>query len=123
VGLASLDIFRDERVLESLPPKIERLQSHLARIAELPAVGAVRQCGLVAGIDLVADKASRRPFPWQEQRGMKASLAARRHGAILRPLGDVVVLWPPLSITLDEIDSLCHAAEAGIRDATAGLSG
>ena len=49
---------------------------------------------------------------------MKACLAARKHGAILRPLGDVVVIWPPLSITLDELDCLCAAAEAGIRDAT-----
>ena len=118
VGLASLDLFRDEAVLESLPPKIARLKIHLERIAKLGAVGAVRQCGLVGGIDLVADKPSRRAYPWQEQRGMKACLAARKHGAILRPLGDVVVIWPPLSITLDELDCLCAAAEAGIRDAT-----
>jgi len=118
VGLESLNIFRDERVLEGLPPKIERLQEQLARIAGLDHVGAVRVRGLVAGIDLVADKTSRRAFPWQEQRGMKASLAARKHGAILRPLGDVVVLWPPLSIALDELDRLCIAAEAGIRAAT-----
>ena len=119
VGLASLDIFRDEAVLESLPPKIARLGEHLARIAKLPAVGEVRQCGLVGGIDLVAAKAPRRAYPWQEQRGMKACLAARQHGAILRPLGDVVVIWPPLSITLDELDRLCAATEAGIRAATA----
>ena len=118
VGLASLDLFRDEAVLESLPPKIARLKIHLERIAELGAVGAVRQCGLVGGIDLVADKPSRRAYPWQEQRGMKACLAARKHGAILRPLGDVVVIWPPLSITLDELDALCAATEAGIRAAT-----
>jgi adenosylmethionine-8-amino-7-oxononanoate aminotransferase len=50
---------------------------------------------------------------------MKASLAARKHGAILRPLGDVVVIWPPLAISLDELDRLCRAAEAWIREATA----
>ena len=118
VGLESLNIFRDEAVLEKLPAKIERLREHLARIATLDHVGEVRTRGLVAGIDLVADKTSRRPYPWQEQRGMKASVAARRHGAILRPLGDVVVLWPPLAISLDELDRLCTAAEAGIRDTT-----
>jgi adenosylmethionine-8-amino-7-oxononanoate aminotransferase len=119
VGLESLNIFRDEGVLEKLPAKIDRLQEHLARIAQLDHVGEVRCRGLVAGIDLVAEKTPRRVFPWQEQRGMKASLAARTHGAILRPLGDVVVIWPPLAISLEELDRLCRAAEAGIREATA----
>ena len=119
VGLASLDVFCDDRVLESLPPKIERLRQQAARLAGLDHVGAVRQCGLVAGLDLVADKASGRGYPWQEQRGTRACLAARRHGALLRQLGDTVVLMPPLSISLDEIDLLAAAAEAGIREATA----
>ena len=91
---------------------------HVERIATLPHVGDVRQCGLMAGFDLVADKAFRTPFPWQEQRGMQACLAARRHGALLRPLGDVVVIMPPLSITLDELDQLCDATQRGIEDAT-----
>jgi adenosylmethionine---8-amino-7-oxononanoate aminotransferase len=118
VGIASLDVFRDERVLESLPPKIARLQEQVARLAELAHVGHVRQRGLVAGLDLVADKASGRAYPWQEKRGTRACLAARAHGALLRQLGDTVVLMPPLSITLDEIDTLAAAAEAGIREAT-----
>jgi adenosylmethionine-8-amino-7-oxononanoate aminotransferase len=118
VGIASLDVFRDERVLESLPPKIARLREHAARLARLDHVGAVRQCGLVAGLDLVADKAAGTPYPWQEKRGTLACLAARKHGALLRQLGDTVVLMPPLSISLDEIDHLAAAAEAGIREAT-----
>jgi adenosylmethionine-8-amino-7-oxononanoate aminotransferase len=118
-GLESLAIFRDERVIEGLPPKIERLAAHLARIAAADHVGDVRQCGLLAGIDLVADKATRRPYPWQENRGTRACLAARRHGALLRQLGDAVVIVPPLSISLEEIDLLCAAAEAGIRAGTA----
>ncbi len=118
VGLASLDVFHDERVLESLPPKIERLRGHVERMSRLDHVGGVRQCGLLAGFDLVADKATAAAYPWQEKRGMRACLAARKHGALLRPLGDVVVIMPPLSITLDEIDLLAAATEAGIRDAT-----
>jgi len=120
VGLASLDVFRDEGVLEGLPEKIERLRAHVSRLADHPHVAEIRHLGMVAGIELAAGKTPRRAYPWQEQRGMKACLAARRHGALLRPLGDVVVLWPPLSISLDEIDRLCAAAEAGIREATAG---
>jgi adenosylmethionine-8-amino-7-oxononanoate aminotransferase len=119
VGLASLDVFRDERVLESLPPKIERLRQHATRLGTLDHVGAVRQCGLVAGLELVADKATGTSYPWQEQRGTRACRAARQHGALLRQLGDVVVLMPPLCITLDELDHLAAAAEAGIRAATA----
>jgi len=119
VGLESLNVFRDERVLESLPPKIERLRDHVARLARLPHVGAVRQCGLMAGIDLVADKATGTPYPWQEKRGTRACLAARAHGALLRPLGDTVVIMPPLCATLEDIDHLAAATAAGIRAATA----
>ena len=123
VGLASLDVFRDERVLERLPEKIARLEARVARLAELPHVGEVRQCGLVAGIELVRERgiAGRPavPFPWQEQRGTKACLAARRHGALLRQLGDVVVIMPPLCIDEDEIDLVVAAAEAAIRETTA----
>jgi adenosylmethionine-8-amino-7-oxononanoate aminotransferase len=118
VGIASLDIFRDERVLDSLPAKVARLREHAARLAQLDHVNAVRQCGLVAGLDLVADKAAGTPYPWQEKRGTLACLAARKHGALLRQLGDTVVLMPPLSISLDEIDQLAAAAEAGIRETT-----
>ena len=118
VGLESLNVFRDERLLEELPEKIDRLREHAERIATLDHVGDVRRCGLTAGFDLVADKASRKPFAWQEQRGMRACLAARQHGSLLRPLGDVVVIMPPLSITLDELDQLAAATELGIRAAT-----
>jgi len=118
VGLASLDLFRDDLVLAALPAKIDRLARSTARLATLEHVGPVRQRGLVAGIELVADKATGRPYPWQEQQGRRACAAARGHGALLRPLGDVVVIMPPLAITEDEIDRLVTAAEAGIRVAT-----
>ncbi|MFM7107585.1 MAG: adenosylmethionine--8-amino-7-oxononanoate transaminase [Planctomycetaceae bacterium] len=118
VGLESLNVFRDDSVLESLPPKIARLRGHLDRLAALDHVGAVRQCGLMAGIELAADKAAGTAYPWEEKRGMRACRAARDHGALLRPLGDVVVIMPPLCVTLDEIDALAAAAEAGIRAAT-----
>jgi adenosylmethionine-8-amino-7-oxononanoate aminotransferase len=118
VGLASLDIFHDEAVLAVLEPKITRLAEHATRLAALDRVGAVRQCGFVLGIDLVADKAGGRGYPWEEQRGRRACEAARAHGAILRPLGDTVVIMPPLCATVDEIDQLVRACEAGIRTAT-----
>jgi len=117
VGLASLDIFRDERVLDALPAKISRLRHHAEVLAELDGVGDVRQCGLVLGVELVADRATGRRHDWRERRGHRACLAARGHGALLRPLGDVVVIMPPLAVSEPELDLLAAAAAAGIRAA------
>jgi adenosylmethionine-8-amino-7-oxononanoate aminotransferase len=118
VALESLNLFRDEQLLEQLPAKIERLATHVARLSTRRHVGDCRQCGLMAGIDLVADKSSRTPYRWDAGMGSRASLAARKHGALLRQLGDTVVLMPPLSISLPELDALAAAAEAGIMEAT-----
>jgi adenosylmethionine-8-amino-7-oxononanoate aminotransferase len=117
VGLASLDIFRDERVLERLPALSERLAGHAAELRGLPQVGGVRQCGLVLGVDLVADKETGRRHPWQEYRGRRVCAAARGRGALVRPLGDVVVIMPPLCITEAELDQLVTATAAAIRAA------
>jgi len=114
VALESLNVFRDERVLDTLPPKIERLTAHLARLAAHPHVGAVRQCGLIAGIELVRDKDSGIPFPWEEQRGIRVCCRARERGVLLRPLGSVLVVMPPLAISLEELDRIVAAIAYGI---------
>ena len=118
VALESLTLFDEERLLEHLPERIQELHDHVARIAQLPHVGDTRQCGLVAGIDLVADKDSGSPYPWEEKMGTVACLAARKHGALLRQLGDTVVIMPPLSISSSELADLLHAAESAIRETT-----
>jgi adenosylmethionine-8-amino-7-oxononanoate aminotransferase len=117
-ALATLDVFDQERTLANLPPKIERLSAHLERMAQLPHVGFVRQCGLIAGIELVREKTTKEPYPWAEKRGMRACEYARSREVLLRPLGNVVVIMPPLAIPIDELDQICDAAEAGIRAAT-----
>ncbi|MFZ5829233.1 MAG: adenosylmethionine--8-amino-7-oxononanoate transaminase [Planctomycetota bacterium] len=114
VALANLDVFVEERTLEQLQPKTHRLSEHLARIAAHLHVGHVRQCGLMAGIELVADKATKRAFPWEERRGQRVCDVARREGVWLRPLGNVVVIFPPLSIALDELDQIVAAVEQGV---------
>ncbi len=119
-ALATLEIFDQEQTLVHLRPKIARLAEHLARIALLPHVGDVRQCGLIAGIELVHDRATQEPYPWAQQRGMRACDSARRSGVLLRPLGNVVVILPPLAISLAELDQICTAVERGIEEATAG---
>ncbi len=117
-ALATLEVFEQERTLEQMVPKIERLAEHLRRIACLPHVGHVRQCGLMAGVELVRDKATKEPYPWAEKRGIRVCDHARREGVFLRPLGNVVVIMPPLAITLDQLDRILGAVERGIAQST-----
>ena len=118
VALATLDVFAEEQTLVAMQPKIERLAEHLARIGRHDHVGDVRQRGLMAGIELVEDKTAKSTYSWNEQRGIRACRNALAHGVWLRPLGNVVVILPPLAITLEELDRVCLAAEVGIIDAT-----
>jgi adenosylmethionine-8-amino-7-oxononanoate aminotransferase len=116
-ALASLDLFDREGVLERLPGLERTLRGRLGRkLASHPVVGEIRQKGLMVGIELVADRAAGRPFPAADQVGALVCAAAREHGVILRPLGDVVVLMPPLSITPAEIDHLVGAVESALGD-------
>jgi len=117
-GLASLEVFRKERVLERIGHLAPRLAALLAPVAELPHVGQVRQRGLMVGIELVADRASRRRYAAEDRRGWKVCLAARRRGVWIRPLGDVVVLMPPYCISDDSLVRLAQAVRVGIEEAT-----
>jgi adenosylmethionine-8-amino-7-oxononanoate aminotransferase len=110
-GIASLDVFRDECTLERLAPKIDLLAELLAPLSEHPAVAAVRRCGFMVGIELVE-------HPLPVRIGHRVTLEARRRGAIIRPLGDVVVLMPPLSITSDELTRLVGITAEAIDAAT-----
>ena len=118
VALAVLDVFDEEGTLERLPEKIARLQSHLARLTRHPHVGDVRQRGLMAGVELVQDKATKTAYPWEEKRGIRVCDHARGEGVFLRPLGNVIVIMPPLAITIDELDRIMEAIEHGIVAAT-----
>jgi adenosylmethionine-8-amino-7-oxononanoate aminotransferase len=119
VALATLEVFEEERTLEALQPKVVRLSEHLVRISQHPHVGDVRQCGLIAGIELVRDRAAKEPYPWAEKRGIRVCQHALTEGVWLRPLGNVVVIMPPLAIPLAELDRICLAVERGIQVATA----
>jgi len=120
VALRSLELFESDRLLEGLQPKIARLGSHLERLAGLPHVGNVRQCGMAAGIELVEDKATRRAYPWELKTGVRVCLDARRHGIFSRPLGNTVVVFPPLVISMEELDFLMDGLERSIRAVTGG---
>jgi len=117
-AIASLEVFEADRVLERLPQKIERFGAALGELRGLKHVGDVRQRGLMAGVELVADRATRREYPYEAAVGDRVCSAVRQRGLILRPLGDVIVLMPPLSITLAEIDFLVEATAEAIREVT-----
>ncbi len=118
VALATLEVFDEEQTLAHLPAKVARLAEHLSRLAEHPHVGDVRQCGLIAGVELVQDRQTAEPFPWAERRGQQVCDYARTQGVWLRPLGNVIVILPPLCITLEELDRICLAVERGIQATT-----
>ncbi|QTN32212.1 adenosylmethionine--8-amino-7-oxononanoate transaminase [Akkermansiaceae bacterium] len=101
-ALASLDLFETDRTLESMPEKIAALAGSLAALRKHPAVKEIRQCGLIAGIEL------------HDGMGETAATAARRHGLVTRNILNTIVLMPPLCITPDEIRFACEAIGKGI---------
>jgi len=114
-ALANLEVFEIEQTLDSLPPKIEALTSALMPFRSHPLVADVRQCGLIAGIELAASTSPYRPFPLSSRAGHRVCLAARPYGLLTRPIGDVLVFMPPLCTRPDEIidgmAALRHALE------------
>jgi len=111
-AIATLETFQRERTLELLQPKIELLSRLLGqRVETLPGVAEVRQRGFMVGIEL-------HERPSQERTGRRVTLAARRRGAIIRPLGDVVVLMPALAISEAELRRLVAITAAAIAEAT-----
>ncbi len=113
-ALANLELFRKEKTLERLQPKIKFITEGLEQFKELEHVGDIRQKGFMAGIELVKDKKTKEPYPWEEKIGIKVCRKAREYGVILRPLGNVIVLMPPLAINKDELRQLLDAAYMAI---------
>jgi adenosylmethionine-8-amino-7-oxononanoate aminotransferase len=117
VALANLRIFEEEQTLKQIRPKIARLTEHLARISRHSHVGNVRQCGLIAGVELVRDKSTKEVYRRDERIGWRVCQSALVEGVFIRPLGNVVVIMPPLAISHEELDRICNAVERGIEAA------
>jgi adenosylmethionine---8-amino-7-oxononanoate aminotransferase len=118
VAAANLDLFKSERTLQKLQPKIAFLKRRLAEFWKLQHVGDIRQAGFMVGIELVKDRDSKTPYPAQERIGHAVVIEARRRGVILRPLGNVIVLMPPLSISRAELKLLLDVTRESIAAAT-----
>ena len=110
VAIANLEIFRDEQVIQRIQPVIEQLRSGLdSRFGGHRCVADIRQWGMMAGVELMESPRDRHPFPYAAQVGARIARAARQAGVVVRPLGDVMVFMPPLSVTAAEIDKLLEA--------------
>ncbi|HWH80263.1 MAG TPA: adenosylmethionine--8-amino-7-oxononanoate transaminase [Candidatus Binatus sp.] len=118
-ALANLEIFAGESIVENMQPRIANLQNSLREeILPLRHVSDVRQWGYMIGIELVEDKASRKNFPAENRTGHKVILEARKHGVMIRPLGDVIILMPPLSMADGELNLLLEVVHDCIRTVT-----
>jgi adenosylmethionine-8-amino-7-oxononanoate aminotransferase len=115
---ACLDVFEKEQTIRNLRPKIEVLEKWIRDISAHPHVGEAKNAGLMGRVELVRDKAAREPYDWEEKMGWKVAYAAREAGVLIRPLGNVVVIMPPLAISLENLRMMLDVIGDGIEKAT-----
>ncbi|MEW6543661.1 MAG: adenosylmethionine--8-amino-7-oxononanoate transaminase [Nitrospirota bacterium] len=118
VALANLEIFRRERTLARLQPKVRALGRLLRPLARLSHVGDIRQRGFMVGIELVRDRKTKAPYPLEARIGHRVAMEARERGLLLRPLGNVIVLMPPLVATVRELALMVAIVREAIRAVT-----
>lgn len=115
-ALANLDLFSEEKTLERLQPKIAHLRDGLESLRPLPHVAEIRQCGFIAGVEVMREPSKRIPYRWQELTGARVCGAARAHGLLTRPVLDTIVLMPPLCTTTGQIDRAIEAIGRAISE-------
>lgn len=116
-ALASLRLFEEEDTIAKLQRKIDCLTESLAGLQRRHPqhIGAVRQCGFIAGVDLVKDAETGAAYPWQDQIGAQVCVAAREFGLLTRPIRDTIALMLPLCATDDQIEQAVGALGAALR--------
>ena len=115
-AIASLELFEENKIIESLPAKIDLIADYLKKISVLDYVGDVRQCGLMTGIEIVKDKKTKESFSYEKLIGVKICAAMRQKGAMMRPLSDVIVLMPPVAIDLPLLRQLLDIVYDAIKN-------
>ncbi|MBA4391472.1 MAG: adenosylmethionine--8-amino-7-oxononanoate transaminase [Syntrophus sp. (in: bacteria)] len=121
VAIENINLFEKEKTLENMNDKIALLKKELQRFSALPHVGEVRQEGFMVGIELVKNRKTKRPYAPKEKIGQKVTQEARRRGVIMRPLGDVIVLMPPLAIEKPTLKRLIDVTYESIKVITGML--
>jgi adenosylmethionine-8-amino-7-oxononanoate aminotransferase len=101
-----------------MTPKIELLDDWLKEMHALPHVGDVRSRGLMAGVELVLDKKTKQPYDWEEKVGWKVAYHALENGVFIRPLGNVIVIMPPLNISIENLGQLLRVLRDAIISVT-----
>jgi adenosylmethionine-8-amino-7-oxononanoate aminotransferase len=118
VALANLELFETEQTLQKMQPAMGALAEGLEKLSALPHVGDIRRRGMMVGVELVQDKRSRAEYPYGDRLGFKVCQAARKNGVLLRALGNVIVVMPPLSLTVDEAQLICESLYEAISRTT-----
>lgn len=117
-ALATLDLFNRDNTLIRNRELSAQMTAATASLIDHPHVAEVRQTGMILAIEMVKDKPSREPYPWQERRGLKVYRHGLTRGVLLRPLGNVIYFMPPYVISPDEIRLMAAVATEGIDHAT-----
>lgn len=117
-ALASLDLFDKDRTIENLQPKISLLQERLKEICTLPHVGDTRNIGFMAGVELVKDKQTTEPYPFEQRTAHRVCLKLLEKGVFLRPLSDVLIIIPPLAISMENLSMLLTHIRDAIEETT-----
>ena len=117
-GIASLEIFKEEKTIERMQEKIYLIRERLEKIGEMVHVGEARQRGMMIGIELMNDKENGVPYAWEDCMGAVVCMKAREHGLFIRPVGDIVVFMPPLCSTVEEINKMLDIIEISIHEIT-----
>lgn len=120
-GLASLRLLEKNRVLDNVRDNTDWLRERLRAWWQLPHVGDIRQCGVMAGIELVADRETQAPFPTHWRIGQRITKAAQKRGLITRSLGDILILMPAPAMPREILASLCDILEESAREVLSQL--
>jgi adenosylmethionine-8-amino-7-oxononanoate aminotransferase len=116
-ALATIDIFQQHGIIEKNKSLADSMAKAAARFHDHPNVSEVRQTGMILAIELVKNKRTREPYPWQERRGLKVYQYALSKGVLLRPLGNVIYFMPPYIVTGEELLLIAEVAWQGIQQA------
>ncbi len=122
LGVKAIEIYKKRDILGHVRNIAPRFAARLDQLAEHPLVGETRYCGLMGGVELVADKGTKQPFDLKQGVGLKLSMFLERRGAILRAIGDTIALCPPMIITEAELDELFDRLKGALDDTEAWVA-
>lgn len=115
-AIANLKLMQEKKLVENVSATAKKVKPYLENFLTLPCVGDVRQVGFMIGIEMVTDKVKKSSCPLEKKMSIKVIQKARELGAIIRPLGDVIVIMPPLSISFEHFKNLLDITYRSIKE-------